>query len=302
MEVLACLTACLLDSSMNFTVTVHRTGYTNRTDTPAELCASLNGLDVSEWYPAELKDRTQPSDPYAYSIKELVPSKQIAHDLRPLSCRQINFAAVTEDLTQDGDVSSTSSEPFSLSLHVDRDAVPDFSTYYHKLVHRVSLTLRVNPDPSEPWDNAFEKEVWEKYTTEVDETDSDWVPWSFTQTRSRVLTGKLGVSVIPMQKQGFVRSTPIHYLSDEARQPSFVHVSHIDDLRSMSPEERDLIAPLAQPSMKVFAEGEERCGRYFTALDVRQPIYVGDTWTNKVLPMVAEGHGADTVDQLFVVQ
>jgi len=61
-------------------------------------------------------------------------------------------------------VSSTSSEHFSLSLQVDRDAVPDLTTYYHKVVHRVSLTLRVNPDPSEPWDNAFEKEVWEKYT------------------------------------------------------------------------------------------------------------------------------------------
>jgi len=41
---------------MNFTVTVHWTGYASRTDTPSELCASLNGLDVTEWYPAELKD------------------------------------------------------------------------------------------------------------------------------------------------------------------------------------------------------------------------------------------------------
>jgi len=90
--------------------------------------------------------------------------------------------------------------------------------------------------------------------------------------------------------------------TDEARQPFFVRVSDIDDIRSMSPEERDLIAQLAQPSMKVFAEGEERCGRYFTALDVRHSIYVGDTWTNKVLPMVAKGHGPDTADQLFVVQ
>jgi len=54
--------------------------------------------------------------------------------------------------------------------------------------------------------------------------------------------------------------------------------------------------------MKVFAEGEEHCGRYFTALDVRHHIYVGDTWTNKVLPMVAEGRGPDAADQLFVVQ
>ena len=98
-------------------------------------------------------------------------------------------------------VSSTSSEHFSLSLQVDRDAVPDLTTYYHKVVHRVSLTLRVNRDPSEPWNNAFEKEVWEKHITEVYKTDYDWVPWSFTRTRSRVLTGKLGVSVIPVQKQ-----------------------------------------------------------------------------------------------------
>jgi len=32
-----------------------------------------------------------------------------------------------------------------------------------------------------------------------------------------------------------MRSTPAHYLSDEAQQPSFIDVSGIDDLHSMSP-------------------------------------------------------------------
>jgi hypothetical protein len=70
----------------------------------------------------------------------------------------------------------------------------------------------------------------------------------------------------------------------------------------MSPEERDLITPLAQPSIEVFAEEEELRSRYFTVHDVRRPIYVGDIWVNKILPMLAEGHGTDTVDHLFVVQ
>jgi len=53
-----------------------------------------------------------------------------------------------------------------------------------------------------------------------------------------------------------MRSTPVHYLSDEARQPLFDDVSDIDDLRLMSPEERDRIARLAQPSVKMFDESE----------------------------------------------
>ena len=53
-----------------------------------------------------------------------------------------------------------------------------------------------------------------------------------------------------------MQSTPVHYLSDEARQPLFNDVSDIDGLRLISPEERDHIARLAQPSMKVFDKSE----------------------------------------------
>jgi hypothetical protein len=72
----------------------------------------------------------------------------------------------------------------------------------------------------------------------------------------------------------------------------------------MLSEERDLIAPLTQPSIKVFTQGEQLPRRYFTTTDKPEyPIYVGDTWVRKVLPMAAEGQRErDTVDHLLVVQ
>jgi hypothetical protein len=71
----------------------------------------------------------------------------------------------------------------------------------------------------------------------------------------------------------------------------------------MLPEERDLMAPLTQPSIRVFAKGEEVPRRYCTSANMRYPIYVGDTWVRKVLPMAIEGQREeDAVDHLLVVQ
>jgi hypothetical protein len=287
---------------VNFTAIVHRTGYTNRTDIPVELCAfSANGI---RWHSQELQNRSQPFGP---PIKALVPSVVhvqhsrsshviTPHPVRHSPCREIKFAATPAPLTHESQILSTSSEPLSLSLYMNHDAVPDFSTYYQKLEHPVNLNLHIAPDPSEPWDNG-------KQIADADELD--WVPWMPpTQPRRRFLYGNANVlSVIPMQKEGPVRSTPIHYLSDKARQPVFVDPSDIADLRLMLPEERDLMAPLMQPSIRVFAKGEEVPRRYCTSADMRYPIYVGDTWVKKVLPMAAERqHEKDTVDHLLVVQ
>ncbi|KAG1815194.1 uncharacterized protein BJ212DRAFT_1300357 [Suillus subaureus] len=296
------------NSSVNLTAIVHRIGYTNRTDTPVELCAfSASGI---EWHSQELQNRSWSFPP---SIKALVPSvapvrySQFSQIVipNPVPCREIKFAATPAPLTHESHILSTSSEPLSLSLYVNRDAVSDFSTYYQKLGHSVKLNLYVAPDPSEPWDNEFEKIQWEKQIAHAGGEEFDWVPWMPpTQPRRRFLSGNANIlSVIPMQEQGPARSTPIHYLSDKARQPVFVDSSDIADLRLMLPEERDLIAPLTQPSIKVFAKGEELPRRYFTGGDMRYPIYVGDTWVKKVLPITAEGQRErDAVDHLLVVQ
>ncbi|OJA10099.1 hypothetical protein AZE42_07534 [Rhizopogon vesiculosus] len=149
-------------------------------------------------------------------------------------------------------------------------------------------------------------ESLERQIAEMDGIDFEWVPWSrppssITQTRSRFLVGKIDISVTPVRIQGPMRSTPVHYLSDEARQPSFMDVSDIDDLRLISPEEHGLMAPLAQPSLKVFVEGEELDSGYFTGLDMQTPIYVGETWAKKSMAVVAERHGTDTVDHFCVL-
>jgi hypothetical protein len=117
-----------------------------------ELCAFMNRLDSIEWHPQALKNRSQ-SQPFVYSIKALIPSNKTVHSTGPQSpCREIN-SAVAADLTQEGHVSPTSSEPLSFSLFVLHDAVPDFSTYCQILLHHISLSLRIKPDPSDPWDH-----------------------------------------------------------------------------------------------------------------------------------------------------
>ncbi|KAG2135329.1 hypothetical protein DEU56DRAFT_901841 [Suillus clintonianus] len=300
------------NSTVNITATVHRIGYTNRTDIPMRLCASLQQPNDIEWHPQELKNRSQTNRSQPFTripfIRALVPFMQNSHfsihAVPSFTCQEIDFAAASTNSAHEGHISSTSSEPLSLSIHAGCDTVPDFSTYYQKLEHRVSLNLHIKPDPSEPWENELEKVQWEKQIADMDDTDFDWVPWTpLTHSRRRFLSGDAYISVIPMQKQGPVRSTPVHYLSDNARQPLFVNSSDITGLRLMLPEERDVIAPLAQPSIKVFPKGEELLHRYFIGTDMQRPIYVGDTWAKKVLPMVAEGQRErDTMDRLLVVQ
>ncbi|KAG1741431.1 uncharacterized protein EDB91DRAFT_1130369 [Suillus paluster] len=284
------------NSSVNITATVHRSGYTNRTDTPVRLCALPTGPSTVECHSHWFIKTLVPSAPFMHH-----PQFAASHALSHSPCKEIKFAAAPADLTHEGHITSMSSEPLLLSLYTGQDAIPDFSTYYRKLENRINLRLHVKPDPSEPWEHESEKNRWEKQTEDMDESDLDWVPWlSPKQTRITYFEGDANLSIIPMQKCRLMRSTPIHYLSDEARQPTFVKMSDIADLRRMSSEERDLLAPFAQPSIKVFAEGEELPNRYFTAMRMGKPIYVGDTWTNKV---AAEGQRErDTMDHLLVVQ
>ncbi|KAG2135330.1 hypothetical protein DEU56DRAFT_807644 [Suillus clintonianus] len=291
------------NSSVNITATVHRMGYTNRTDAPMQLCASLNGPDVIEWHHQELKNRSRL---FGRMINALVPFVEPSRSppFFPHPCREISFEAAPIDLTCEGRISSSFSKPFSLSVHISHNSAPDFLAYYcQKLGYNLDLSLQVKPDTSEPWEQKSEKAQWEKQAAAMDESDFDWVPWlPAIQTRRRFLTGSIGLSVISMQKRCPVRSTPVHYLSDEARQPAFVDVSDIVDLRSMSLEERDLLAPFAQPSIKVFAKGEELNGRYFSAFGMEERIYVGETWANKVLPLTAEGPRKEgTVDHSVFV-
>ncbi|KAG1805356.1 hypothetical protein EV424DRAFT_1330270, partial [Suillus variegatus] len=290
------------NSSVDFTAIVHRTGYTNRTDIPVELCACLT--NDYKWHPQELQNKSQPFPSFVRAlVPSIVPGQHSRFSHPPyFPCREINFAATPASLAHESHIISTSSEPLSLSLYVEHDDVPDFSTYYQKLGHLVRLDLFIAPDPSEPCEDEFEELQWEKQNLDADELD--WVPWMPTQTPPLALSGNTNVlSVISMQKQGPVRLMPVHYLSDQARQPVFVDSSDIADLRLMLPEERDLIAPLTHPSIKVFAKGEEIAHRYFTGGDWQYPIYVGDTWVKKVLPMITKDQGeSHTVDHLLVVQ
>ncbi|KAG2046019.1 hypothetical protein BDR06DRAFT_1039890 [Suillus hirtellus] len=252
------------NSSMNFTAIVHRTGYTNRTDVPVDLCAFL--VNDIEWHSQKLQNKSQT---FKQFVKALVPSiihvehsrsSQVAtpHPVPGSPCREINFAAIPASLAHESHIIATSSEPLSLSLH--------------KLGHRINLKLYISPDPSEPHDN-------EK------------------------LPMRMNLIGCPKGRQPRPVAEPFPATPVYSRQPVLVDSSDIADLRLMLPEERDLFAPLRHSSIKVFAKGEEIPHRYLTGADIRYPIYVGDTWVKKVLPMTTKDQGeSHAVDHLLVVQ
>ena len=72
-------------------------------------------------------------------------------------------------------------------------------------------------------------------------------------------------------------------------------------VRLMSSKECDLIAPLTQPSIKAYADGEQHGSRYFQVSNMQKHIYVGP---RKYRPWLlkSEGHGRDAADHLLVVR
>ena len=152
-----------------------------------------------------------------------------------------------------------------------------------------------------------------------------WVPWhnvsEVTRWRGeRTYTGNISISVYPAQDAQLPRQclrsaarsgaagleaseevvlgsgeheddldcalrSPLHYLSEGARAPTFVDGSlmNLQALDAKTPAERDALAPLLKPAVSSPPEGEERVHRYYRVpKDHRPLIYVGETWVKKV--------------------
>ncbi|KAG1868525.1 hypothetical protein F4604DRAFT_914418 [Suillus subluteus] len=107
------------NSSVKFTAIVHRTGYTNRTETPVELTDHGHLYHPLGHWSLPLSPVRQPG---FYQVITPYPV--------PVSpCTEIKFAATPALLTDEGHIFSASSEPLSLSLYMGPNGVPDFSTY-----------------------------------------------------------------------------------------------------------------------------------------------------------------------------
>ncbi|KAH7931265.1 hypothetical protein BV22DRAFT_8466 [Leucogyrophana mollusca] len=170
-----------------------------------------------------------------------------------------------------------------IPIRIRHEIFPDFTSYYQKSYSYLRLRLIV---PKAPEKQATPPEP------PVDDEEYEWVPWqkpppleNILDVRDARLIGDINVTIIP-QLHSSSGIAPIHHMSDDARSPIFVDPSTVDDLRALLPEERDRQAPLSRPQFKVFAQGDEAINRYYVAqaLDHRLPIYVGETWENKVLP------------------
>ncbi|EGN92581.1 hypothetical protein SERLA73DRAFT_190942 [Serpula lacrymans var. lacrymans S7.3] len=173
-------------------------------------------------------------------------------------------------------VTSTCLQPTFLPLSIGDYAIPTFTTYYKQLGGQLIMALVV-------------REKKPRQPEEHDEDLYDWLPWpkpkeNADSFNSRMLRATKDISVFSAPSSHESDIAFVHYLSADARTPVFVDVSMVDDLLSRPAEERESLAPLAEPIIREAEKGTEAVFRYY--VDYRKPpIYVGMTWMKKMRKM-----------------
>jgi hypothetical protein len=237
--------------------------------------------------------------------------------------RIVPMPNATSDEIAAEEIVATTSIPVQFLIDAHPRHATDFETYYHILSSALFLSLEVpftqdeQPNPAD----LLERRAIRRGTPKVEADEEAWVPWNdIPEVRhwrgARTYTGNVSVSVYPApearlqratgrlggaevvsQEQVVVASTedcsdsectlhtPVHYLSDDARAPTFVDgsLTSVRALLAKTPAERDLLAPLLEPVVSFPPEGEERVHRYYRVPEGHRPlIYVGETWVKKV--------------------
>ncbi|KAH7916555.1 hypothetical protein BJ138DRAFT_1052409 [Hygrophoropsis aurantiaca] len=297
----------LQGSTQNLSTIVHRSGYSNRTDTVAHINIFTTAQAQIKWSDIDFGARGAHHMPrfwhrslttaLDFEPVELAPAGRRIPIIPPPPIVFPKLNSPEADKDKDlGQLVTTSSEPFTLLLSIQRDHVPDFAAHYHDLKTQICLSVQVRNgieepyDPSGPWDNA----------PVADDVPYDWVPWSeqVKQKPPRFPQGCTNVSVVLQSPTSTV--TPVHYLSTDARTPIFVDDAAVSKLRARSRAERNLLAPLANQQTKVTAKGDEKLTRYFSGYNWREPIYVGETWVKKVLPSLERNAAEEHISPLVV--
>ncbi|EGO03425.1 hypothetical protein SERLA73DRAFT_158078 [Serpula lacrymans var. lacrymans S7.3] len=256
-------------------IVVHRTGLANRAE--VELFIDIQDLRVqtleSELFEMYGKAGNESGVNLRYHLRaefdrDLFGAWNTDHILSQRS--KVKFPTPSEDEIANSVVISTSSEPISLPLHVDDQAIPDFATYYQRLKSQLLLVLNLR----------------EEVLEEIDPDEDDWVP----RSKGYVMDGKpflsrhdrfdVDISVVSQPSPYLSDITPVHYLSEDARTPVFVDESAINGLLAESTVQRDSMAPLAQPRMCERKGGTEVSSGYYP--EGSFPIYVGWTWSKKL--------------------
>ncbi|KIJ63098.1 hypothetical protein HYDPIDRAFT_41360 [Hydnomerulius pinastri MD-312] len=295
-------------SIANVSVTVTRSGYTNRTDKPFFVCLGVESTPSFvdprvEIHPHEMLHR------FSRQLSALVPALDYRNIAAGAGCTPVEFPAVAQGGADTGTLAVTASSPISVAVQIDNYAPISFMSYYQRSGGRLALNLDVKRDPSDP---LTDRELrWRPRQPNYDEDDYDWLPFTEDMyTAPSIFRGNISIpihphpvldSILPSQQ-----NAPVHYLSDtgNARTPIFVDPKMVNELRALTTEERDTMAPIAHPRISLTAKGEEVVERYFGRKSI---IYVGETWAKKVLPdLPGRSKGSqvhsDDVEHALVIQ
>ncbi|KAF8840064.1 hypothetical protein BDN67DRAFT_969106 [Paxillus ammoniavirescens] len=280
-------------SAPNLTVTIFRSGYTNRTDKPLSVCLSHDGhVHSSVREPGFPYENTHP----LRQLSVTAPDPIISHAQWSNPCPSVVFPEPKHHDVDEGVLEVTASYPVSVPLRTTGAAFVDFEGYYASQGNHLSVFMYVRRDPREPL-SARERErmtIMRSRNPSYDADDYDWLPWTDEHmgTMPRTVHGNISLS-IPSPHVDFAGEPPVHYLSPtgDVRAPIFVDPKTVDELRALSLEERDALAPLVHPRVSVTPRGEESFERYFTR-GTSRVIYVGETWAKKVLPKLPGGSQA----------
>ncbi|KAH7924499.1 hypothetical protein BV22DRAFT_1129798 [Leucogyrophana mollusca] len=301
----------LQGSKQNLSVVLHRLGYSNRTDSPTHVSVHHQFRALPHWSslvfdPGNRTYRTTYTNRVlstTLDFEPIVRNYQCLKDDTPSIVFQKPTQVDSDQHNEAGHPATMTSEPITLPFHVGRESIPDFAARYQKLSSELWTHLTVPRAPEEP---LYPTDPFSEVPVgKVDDEQYDWVPWAKPDNlrrRLRMLRGCVDISVV-LETPSAVAVTPPHYLSADARTPTFVDHSTIPDLLAETREERNLRAPLASHQIKVIPKGEEVILRYFSGHQWRYPIYVGETWVKKVLPRLERNlEGKDTRGSAFVVQ
>ncbi|KAF9226256.1 hypothetical protein BS17DRAFT_868082 [Gyrodon lividus] len=202
-------------SALNVTVTILRSGYTNRTDKPLSVCLFHN----SDAQPTTLSD---PGVSYE-KINHLGRQLSATTLDRPMSrsswfdpCLPVEFLELKKHDVGEGVLDVTASHPVSIPLRIEDSALVTFKSYYAIHGTGLSINLHVKRDEREPL-SARERERMTMIRTQdtaYDDDDYDWLPQTddHLQTMPRMVHGNISLS-LPSPHTDSTRRPPVHYLS-----------------------------------------------------------------------------------------
>ncbi|KAF8589905.1 hypothetical protein K439DRAFT_1612466 [Ramaria rubella] len=213
-------------------------------------------LDMGKTRPSQLK-ATNP-----------LPPNEIRFDRGTYEDNVFPREVVVEDGTH------FTTQAISTQFKVPKNCYPPWKMYFQTTAVELSLVLTVRNIST--------------VTNIEDDDDYNWIPIvrEIGERMTEYLWATIPLFIHPKEEDSdqSLAFEATHYLSPEARTPTFVHTSKVTDLLQKSVAERDALTPKAQAKFIIRADGDIVKNRYY-GIGGKKPnmYYVGDTWLRKVV-------------------